>query len=289
MAYGKRAARGRGRAARRIPRRRRVFRKRKMYGRTGSIAKVVRKVLSQRVETKVLQLSGNFDIQTLQATTTSTQFDSQCICVTPQGGIITGFSQVYPILGNGIGQDQRVGDECRIKGIYIDALLQANDYDATFNPVPQPQVVTVWLVRPKTRNALGLAYNQIIAGTSESIFFENQTNTTSGLTGSVVDMLRKVDTDNFQVLAKRDFKIGWQGNLNTTNQVTSHQVNDYSQFRRFKMKVPAHVWKVDRNELFQGRNVYMFATTNRIDGLAQANGRYPVTCTYNMTTYFTDM
>ena len=253
------------------------------------IKKVVNQVLSKRVETKVLQTAGNFDIKTLQASTTSTQFDQQCICVTPQGGTITGFLQLYPILGNGIGQDQRVGDECKIKGIYIDALIQANDYDATFNPVPLPQIVTVWLVRPKIRNSFGLAFNQIIGGTTEAIFFENQTNATSGLSGHLVDMLRKVDTDNFQVLAKRQFKIGWQGQLNTTNVVTSLQVNDYKQFQRFKMKVPAHVWKVDRNELFQGRNVYLFATTVSSDGSIQPPTRCPVTLTYNLTTYFTDM
>lgn len=254
------------------------------------IKKVVSDYLSRRVETKVVQMGGNFGVKTLQTTTTSVQFSNQCIGVTPQGGTIAGFAaQNYPVIGNGVGQDQRIGDECRIKGQYLSFLVQANGYNASTNPAPKAHIFYIWVVKPKVKNAAGLAYNQILGGSSESIFFENQTDATSGLTGSLVDMIRKVDSDNFEVIAVRQYKLGFQGTLNTSNSVASMQVNDFNQFAKGKIKIPGYVWKVDRNEVFQGRNIYMFATCLPADGSPLNPAYEPYTLTYNLTTYYTDM
>lgn len=253
-----------------------------------SLVKTINKVLARKVETKISQYSGSITVRSINALTSQAQFDAGCLMVNPQGAIIPAIVQGYPVIANGVGQDQRIGDELKIKGQYIDYLINANDYDATFNPVPSPQIVTLWVVKPKIKNAQGLAVSEVQAG-STSIFFENQFSGDSGFTGNLIDILRKVDTDNFQVIAKRVMKVGWQGNLSTTNVVNSFQSNDYKQFYKGRIKIPSYTWKCDRNDLMQGRCIYMFATTMNGNGLTLATSVLPVSLEFNLTTYYTDM
>ena len=263
---------------------RKAFQKAASY----KIKKVVNQVLARKVETKVNQYFGSLTVRSITAATTQAQFDSGCLMITPQGAVLPGITQGYPVIANGVGQDQRIGDECKIKGQYLNFVLSANDYDATFNPTPSPQLVTVWVVRPKIRNGLGLTLSDIQSGSS-AIFFENQFNADSGLTGTFIDMLRKVDTDNYTVVSHRTYKVGWQGNLSTTNVVSSFQSNDYKQFYKGRIKIPAYTWKCDRLELHQGRNTYIFLTTMNGNGITGSTTFLPCSFDFNLTTYYTDM
>lgn len=252
------------------------------------IKRVVNQVLARKVETKINQLSGTLVVRTLTSAVSQSQFNDMQLMVTPQGTTNGSIFTDYPIIANGVGQDQRIGDECKIKGQYINWLLQANDYNATTNPTPMPQVVTIWVIKPKIGNQYGLSVSLFTAG-SNSNFFETQSNADSGFTGSLVDMLRKVDKDNYTVLYKRTYKIGWAGALSTTDVAATHQNNDYKQFVQGRIKIPAYTWKCDRQDYTQGRYVYAFATCCAADGTTQGPTVIPVSFTYNLTTYFTDM
>lgn len=253
------------------------------------LVKAVKQVMARQVETKVLQYSGNLTVRSISGTITQAQFDTGCLMITPQGAVISGITQPYPVISNGTGQDQRIGDEIKIKGQYIDYLIQAEDYNVSTNPTPRAQIVTLWVIRPKMRNALGQNVYELQSGSSSAIFFENQYNGDSGFSGTMVDMLRKVDTDNFTVIAKRIYKVGWQGTLNTSNQVSTHQQNDFKQFYKGRVKIPAYKWKCDRTDLYQGRQTYMFLTTHAADNTSQAPTILPVNFDFNLTTYYTDM
>lgn len=253
-----------------------------------SVAAVVKRVLDKQVETKCLQLSGSLVVRSMQATTTGTQFDAATLMVTPQGGTIAGITQAYSILANGIGQDQRIGDRVRIKGIYLDYLIYPLAYNATTNPNPAPQIVTVWVVRPKSGAKTGLASTDIISGANAKLF-EEQTNQEAGLAGTYSDLLNRVDSDNYQVLARREYKLGYQGPLNSTNVVASFQSNDFNSYYKDRIKIKGFDWRVNRQDQYEGIPIYLFVTAIRADGAGQTTTIIPASFDINMAVYYTDL
>lgn len=252
-----------------------------------ALSKAVDKVLARKVETKVIQQWATMNVRCLQATTTQAQFLNTSLCLTPQGNGSVAIQQLYPIIGNGIGQDQRIGDECKIKSQYFDYILNANPYDAATNTAVQPHIVTMYFIKPKNQDSLGLSVLEIVASSAAN-FFENQLNAESGMTGTFLDHLRRVDTDNFQVVATRSHKVGYSAQLNTLNQGSVFPNNDYKQMYKGRVKIPGYNWKVDRNEVYQGRNIFMFATYTNLNGTASATNQSASTITFNLSTYYTD-
>lgn len=252
------------------------------------IAKVVKGVLSKQVETKCIQLSNSLNVKNIQLGTTQADLNSQVQCLTPFGA--SGLSsQNAPIIGNGTGQDQRIGDEIRIKGIYVDYLLTALGYNATTNTAPKSYVCEVWIIQAKVGSNVNLDVSRIQAGSALADFFENQTNNDSGFSGITVDMLRRVDRDNWKVIAKRTHKIGYTGTLNASNVVATLGNNDFHQFAKGRIKIPAFTMKWDRIEYPQNQPMYFFVQIMNADGTSLATTQVPVTCVMNETIYYTDM
>lgn len=249
----------------------------------------VKRAVGSVAETKCLQTANTLTVRCLQALTSDPQFNAAAFCVTPQGAVLGAFTQGYGVLANGIGQDQRIGDRVTIKATYLDFIITANGYNASTNPAPQAQVVTVWVVRPKSGARLGLPSTDILAGSANCKLFEFQSNAESGLEGRLTDMIRKVDTDNYKVLARRTYKIGYQGSLSTTNVVQSFQQNDFQQFAKDRIKLRPEDWRVNRQEVYEGLPVYMFVTSVNADGTL-ANAAYiPVSFNFNCSVYYTDL
>ena len=251
------------------------------------IAKVVKNVISKQVETKVVQLGGDLTPRCIQSGTTQTQFDATCAMVSPYGGSAS-LTQPYPIIGNGVGQDQRVGDEIRIKGIYINYILTANPYNATFNTTPKACIATVYVVQPKVGSVFGLSVSDIQSGAG-AIWFENQANADSGMTGSTIDTLRKIDSDNFRVLYEKTHKIGWAGSLTSGNAVSTFQNNDFKQLSYGRIKLKGWNHKFTRLERPQRQPYYIFCQVMSADGTVQGLSELQVKMSYNETIYFTDM
>lgn len=272
-----------------LPSKRKVVKKALRTAANARIKAVVKRVLGTQAETKVLQTSGSINARPFDNIMSSANFNSCVMCLTPQGGTLGGWSGGgYAILGNGIGQDQRIGDECRMKATYFNYLCIPQSYNATTNPVPAPQIVTLYFIKPKIRNASGLASSNILAGATAD-FFECQTNTDSGFSGTLIDMLRKVDRDNYQVIAIRQHKLGYAGNLNTSNQLSTFPNNDFKAFAKGRVKIPSYVWKCNRLEEYESRNIYVFATSVRADNTAIPSTQIPVVINFNLANYFTDM
>lgn len=251
------------------------------------LSRKIKSVMQRVAETKCLQYSGSLAVRSLQVGITQAQFDADCMCITPQGGTVT-FSSGYQILGNGVGQDQRIGDKVRIKGQYIDFVIAPKPYDGTTNVVPAPCIVQVFVLKVKQQSSSGLGVGQVISGATAKLF-ENQTNADSGLTGSIVDLLRKVDRDNYQVIARKTYKIGYAGNLNTSNQLSTLPNNDFSAYAMDRIKIPSYDWKVNRLETYEGYNTYMFVSAVRADNVSLPTTQIPVSFDFNIATYFTDV
>lgn len=252
------------------------------------IAKVVKKVLAKKVETKVCQFSGSIDGRTYQSSTTQTQADATTVMLLPQGNVIGGISQAYPIIAEGIGSEQRIGQSINIKGMYVKYLLTAKPYDATFNPTPKAVYVTIWCIRPKTGQVLGLNTFNIQSGSS-AILFENQFNSDSGFDGTLLDNIRTVDKNNFEVLYRKTHKIGFSGTLNTSNAVASFQNNDFNQSATGKFKIKGMPLSFDRLDMPKSQNIYMFAQVMNADNTLAGASVLPVRLIFNETIFYTDM
>lgn len=249
---------------------------------------MVRRTIASITETKCLQTSGSLVVRSMQAGSTDAQVGAAVMCLTPQGSTIGGFNGGYAILGNGIGQDQRIGDRVQIKGYYMNYLIRPLPYDVTTNTVPAPCIVQVFVLRPRAGFVTGMFASPIVSGANAKLF-ENQANTDSGLTGSLVDLLRKVDKDNFEVLARREYKIGYQGNLNTSNQLNTLPNNDFNAYVKDRVKCKGESWRVNRLEGYEGRNIFFFVTALRADGTAIPTSQIPVALDFNLAVYYTDL
>lgn len=263
------------------------YKKRTMAG-NKKITRVVKKVLSRQVETKVVQYNASLNAGCINASISQAQFNGRHFMLTPQGGTLGGISCGYPIIGAGVGQDQRIGDEIKIKGLYVNYLIQARGYNATTNPTPQATVVTIWVVRPKRAQVDGLLVPYLQSGNGAANFFENQFNSDSGFIGSTVDMLKKVDRDNYQVLYCKTIKIGYGGTLNSSNAQVAFHNNDFKQFYRGRIKLKGMNVKFDRNDVMQGQPIYMFAQCSAADGTTYGAGILPVDFVFNEAIYYTD-
>ena len=148
--------------------------------------------------------------------------------------------------------------------------------------------MTVWIVKPKVRAISGLDITKIQSGNSAN-FYENQANADSGMGGTLLDLLRKPDRDNFQIISSRQYKVGWQGNLSTTNVAGTFQNNDFKSFYKGVIKLKGSNWKVSRQDEPQTQPVFCFITCIPADGSTQSTTIIPVAFNFNLTTYYTDM
>lgn len=288
MAYRKRVYRRRPARKGRKPTYRKAVRKAVKSVKDARIKAVVKNVLGKQVETKIKQDAGSFTVRTIQNAQTSAQFDAQVFMMTPQGALQGSITQAYPIIANGVGQDQRIGDEIKIKGHYINYIVNALPYSATTNPSPAPQIVQVYVIQPKTGQRLGLQATNIQA-TNVANWFENQADVESGMAGTLYDKLRKVDRDNYRILAYREHKIGFSGALNTSNNAASLQNNDFKQFASGRIRIKGYNLKFDRLENPQKVPMYLFVQVVAANGSLNATSTIPVDFRFNHCIYYSDM
>lgn len=270
-----------------MPSKKKVVKRALQKYKTKQITKVVNNVLAKRVETKVRQDAGSLVPRCIQNGMTQTEFDNLCFMCTPQGATVGAISQSYPIIANSIGQDGRIGDEIRIKAQYINYIVNARPYNATTNVTPKSNIVQVWVVQPKTGNANGLNGFGIQASSSAN-FFENQADSDSGMSGSVYDTIRKLDRDNYKVIAFRQHKIGWAGTLTTGNAASTFQNNDFRQYATGRIKIKGRNLRFDRLDRPQMTPIYMFVQVMAADGTTYLTTQIPVDFKFNSAIYYTD-
>lgn len=280
--------------------RRRFRRLRKRYARkpttagtkskatTKKITRVVKQVIARNVETKVIQYNAALNARCIGSGTSQSQFNGACFMITPNGANLGGaVIQGYPIIAQGVGQDQRIGDEIKIKNIYINYLLTANGFDATTNPNPRAFLATVWVIRPKRGQQNGLDVTNIQVNNNAN-FYENQFGADSGMIGSTVDMLKKVDRDNYQIMYCKTHKLGYSGTLSSSNVVSSFQNNDFNQFVRGRIKLKGMVYKFDRNDFSQMQPMFLFVQCMAADGTTFNPTVIPASFVFNEAIYYTD-
>jgi len=253
-----------------------------------TVKRVVKQAIARNIETKVGQVAGTINPLVTTTTISDAQWEAGMYMLTPQG-TNTGITGGYFTIGNGTGNSQRISDEIMVKGIYINYLITPSPYDAAFNNVPAPQIATVWAIRPKVGSARGLDKNTIVAtSANNAIFFENLYNTESGMTGLLTDFLKKVDRDNFEVLYVKRHKVGYAGNLNSSNQLSTLPNNDFPSFVQGRFKVKIGKLAFDRQGYTKQQPIYFFITTVRADNVAITSNQQPLKCNFNYACYYQD-
>lgn len=254
--------------------------------RNARINAVVKRVLGKQRETKCIQLDGTLNPVSLQAATGT--IASNNFCITPISSSFTNTNGC--LIGEGVGQDQRIGDEISIKAMYFNYALFPLPYNAVTNSEVRPMVVTLYFLRPKNGEIRG-PYLANYVSSSSAILFENQTNAGSGFVGNLTDIVRKIDKDNYEILAVRQHKLFYSGVSGTgvPSNVYGFNNNDFSFMAqgRVKFTSPKNI-KYDRVGDPKNQPIYCILQWQYADNTVAPSTRLPLQWTINNTIYYTD-
>lgn len=179
-----------------IKRTKKVYKPKKKLLRKTTIKKVVRKELNRISETKVQISTFNLNPSSIQVGTTS---------------IVGNFWTINPSnsasgynVGRGTNNTQMIGNKITLSSCKIRFIVAPNAYNATTNPSLLPLYFIVYLYRNKlTPDQDPTAAEFAGSGT----FFENGPSYT-GFSGTIMDLNRRLNTENYVYLTRYVFKIG---------------------------------------------------------------------------------
>lgn len=262
-------------------------RKPKRTVRDAQIKAVVKRVLGRQTETKVSQEFGTLVPITLQAGVTS--MGQNAYCVTAGSSNFTTGCNIITI-GNSAGD--RIGQEIKVKAHYFNYQINPRPYNATTNPNPEPLVVKLWFVKPKVGMAFGVSESNFITNLSTSNFFECDTTSACGLAGDMGDLMKKVDRDNYRVLAVRTHKVYWSGTTGTGSQTLmyGYNNNDFKFMAYGRVKIRGFNQKFNlSNGNPQNQPVYCIIQVLNADGSIPPATHQPIDFRLNNAIYYTDI
>lgn len=189
----------------------RVYRKR-------NIVRVIKRVMATQIEKKCQNSSGTISCGTLQST--SPNLIGNYLVISPSQST-SGYTITQGPLEN-----NRIGNAINIKSLKHNFTIYCQQYNATSNTTPRPVYVRLYYFKSKwapnsdvaTGNLCGVNAN-FFSGTSNDL----------GFTGALLDMTRKIQSENYTYLTHRTYKIGPAtpaiGNTTTANHIYSN--NDF--------------------------------------------------------------
>ena len=244
--------------------------------------------MARKVETKVVQSSAILFPKQINASTSS--MTDNVISLLPASPSMSNCT--YYFIGNGSGQDQRIGDEIYNKGTYFRYQLIPNAYNASTNPNPCPLYVVLYIIRPKNTELGGPTVTNYVSGSSSAIFFENISNATSGLTGSMYDLTRRIDTDNYEIIAVKRHKLGYASTSGTgaSTAYYGYNNNDFNLLCEGKIKIDTPKKIVfDRLGNMRYQPIWCMIQYIRVDNITANITHQPFQFTFNIAQYYTDL
>lgn len=176
-----------GKVIKRAPYKKRAYRRNKQAKVSNAIKTYVKKTIAQNMENKVFVTYGK-DQSLLTASSTPPQFIS-----------------LVPSINQGTGQNQRIGNEIKVKSGYVRGFVNLRPYTAITNPLQVPTMIKIWLCCRKRTN-------QLIAGvptnTDWNNFFEVGGGSSSNFVGNILDMTQSENKDYWTILGTRTFQLG---------------------------------------------------------------------------------
>jgi len=204
---------------RRAPLRRNSFRKpSKRVFRKRTLQRIVRRVISTQVEKKAQNSSGTISCGTLQPS--SPNLIGNYLVISP-----TQSTSGYNIT-SGTLENNRIGNAINIKSLKHTFSIYCQQYNATSNTTPRPVYVRLYYFKSKWAPNTDVATGNLCG--SNANFFAG-TSTDLGFTGALMDLTRKIQSENYTYLTSRTYKIGPAtppiGNTTTANHIYSN--NDF--------------------------------------------------------------
>lgn len=125
---------------------------------------------------------------------------------------------LLPVILQGTGQNQRVGNEINIRYASVRGYVNLLPYNGTSNPEPSVQLVKIWIVSGKKQNTNNIALYDW------SKWFEVGA-TNAPFQGNTLDMVLSPNKEDFKVHAVKQFKLGLAGDSKGSNPVNSYYDN----------------------------------------------------------------
>jgi len=253
--------------------------KRRAAPKRRTIKKVVQQVLSKRVEKKRI---NRVDLEhPLQSVEPANNFDTNNVIAL---GCQTGGHAII----QGVGQSQRIGNKIRVTRATIKGTIVANQYDAVLNPTPTPMVVKMIFFFAKTD-----PNTQPTPAMSADFYDFN--NTVNGFRNDLVDQWAAVNTEKYQVMGVRTFKLGYSNLVRTAsgvNGTTNYANNDFKYNASFNVNYTKWLPKTqvfrDNNIDSSSRQLYAMWVISAATGGAVPAGTFPAGCQYSMDMMYED-
>lgn len=153
-----------------------------------TLAKAINNVLAKQVEVK-----SYFNYAANQSITTAVAV----------GGVAypTALS-MSPLIFQGVGESQRIGNMVNVKSAYIKGRINLLPYNVTSNPFFLPCLIKIWLVSYKLTNTV------VWTNTNANTSFFDTNNSSVGFQGNVLDTLLEVNRECYTVHGSKTFKLG---------------------------------------------------------------------------------
>jgi len=183
-----------------------------------ALRKTIRSVIRSQAEKKNFVYSTTMYPQVLQATTSSL-VGNYLVC-TPS-------SSLYgPTMARGVSDGNYLGNKFSIVNYVHQFVLTPTAYNATSNTQATPCWVRVYYFKNKFAPCSDLVANNF---NSVGTFFNGGT-TTLGFGGSLMDLTRRIDNQNFTYLTHRTYKVG-QATPATTSGTTAYHPYTNNDFK----------------------------------------------------------
>lgn len=243
--------------------------------------KKVKNVVSNLAEKKVYRYSYSLtEVAGLNYFTGSAWgLDNGIFAVTPFQNRIS--------ITQGTTQSTRIGNKIRTHSNILDGILITQPYNLSYNAVPQPTNVLLYIFKIKGG---GDTFDATMSG-----FYQNN-NSSITPTSTLLDTLLEVNSDNYTVLYKRMYKVGFAENAATGNDPNNQRYtnNDYKRNVRFRIDLTKYTDKVIKyndNSTTPTNNILYCAimpipTDSYIP--SAGNGIRPVGLVLNQTFTYTD-
>lgn len=244
------------------------------------IKKVVKRQISSNLEVKV----ANFNAQySLTGANSSGGYANWLQPLTPYTAYLT--------VAQGVGQGSRIGNSIKVKRQRLKIAMWPNDYDVTENPLPIPQIVTIYIF--KAPNEYLIQSVSDIIDTTYATFYQSGSSSV-GAVGSLLDSLQDVNKEIIKLYYKKSFKLGFANSTGTGSSAAYQHYanNDYKLNHLIEIDITKYVPKEvnwnDTATIIASGTVWMFIESVPATGAIQGVAYYPGVYQYQNIMEYTD-
>lgn len=257
---------------------RKVVKKAVRKAKTQQLTKFIKRVVQRTEEKKINSFVTT--LTNLGAVTNSTFSINNIFPITP-----------YPTVGisitQGVGQGDRVGNRVRVVSSILRYTIFPKPYDSLLNATPQPQDVRLWFFSIKNTNDIP---------TTNPTDFVQSGSGSQALTGTIRDLNRVMNTDQFTYLGHRTHKVGiaaWVTTPGLSSNYGAYSNNDYKfnvqGYINLTRMIPKVIKYDDTDTVPTSKACFCLVEAVNADGTSQGVNTYPCTMTYQITMRYTDV